>query len=639
MIKRKLANFTVIYGSTKVPFPYGVHLDGEAIETGPDLEVHFLSPLASGRKQEIEEIQQKNQKAGAKGATAWWVASIPEDLEGRFKRYEALVKVTGDKRFTEDSSSETQDALAEKRKERDELRSALVRDLEKAFLNGVMYCGGQEIAIDGSSDIKEPVSAALTAAIPNIYSRFSLADRSYDFDKQIKGLLNPATTALHKVAPALDLFDTQGSLQRESALVAQLLEVVKDLEDEGIDPLGATLLDNKDNKGFKGFSRPPFGWPEEIVRLVLAACFRAGAIYLERQTPAGPSPLYDYTEDPDSLIKISVFKKVAFRVAETSLSVAQIKEAGKRLIELDVTGTPESGNAIASAVRKSGQNLRVGLQEAKSRSEMGLPVSDAVLKAEQALIAATTAKDPTKVVLAFLANAEEWKSLHTGIKNLRTFVEAGRHQEYEQSRKLAELVTTHPLPLAHPVKELLERSILDMDTIIAAKEVIERWPDYRAAYETAHGNYREAYRSEYEKVRREVDETIKRITAGKSYQMAPANQRDEIVAAVFGFGAPCYLPSLTLDSVTSLLAAAAKHSLASLAQTLMALPGYLAQVETALQDLVEPPPPREKIYEWRPAMIFSGKRFSNPEELDLLLRNSLEELKEKMRQGFTVIIK
>src|SRR6266511_467784 len=145
--RKKLVNFAVTHGTTKVPFPYGVYLDGEAVETGPELEVSFLSPLAPGRGQELAEIRQQNQAAGTKGRRLWWVATTPEHLETRLKRYEALVKVTGDKRFTEDTSTEAQTALSEKRKERDELRQALVRDHEKALLEGTMFYGGQEVEI------------------------------------------------------------------------------------------------------------------------------------------------------------------------------------------------------------------------------------------------------------------------------------------------------------------------------------------------------------------------------------------------------------------------------------------------------------------------------------------------------------
>jgi hypothetical protein len=179
--KKRLAGFAVAFGATKVPFSFGVRLDGEAVETGPELEVHFTSPLASGRKQELEECRRQNQASGAKGKTAWWVAAAPDDLEGRFKRYEALFKVTSDKRFTEESSKDTQDALSEKRKERDDLKSALLKDLERAFLGGTLFYGGQEVDLEGQSDLKEPIRTALQSLIPNVFPRFGIADRPFDF--------------------------------------------------------------------------------------------------------------------------------------------------------------------------------------------------------------------------------------------------------------------------------------------------------------------------------------------------------------------------------------------------------------------------------------------------------------------------
>ena len=122
LTRKRLANFAVTYGAARVPFGYGVRVDGEAVDTGSELEVRFITPLAPGRTSEIEEIRRQNQAGGVKGRTVWWVAEAPEALEARLKRYEALVKVTGDKRFVDDASSDTQDALSEKRKERDELR-------------------------------------------------------------------------------------------------------------------------------------------------------------------------------------------------------------------------------------------------------------------------------------------------------------------------------------------------------------------------------------------------------------------------------------------------------------------------------------------------------------------------------------
>ena len=639
--KRKLANFTVAYGATKATFPYGVYLDGEAVETGPELEVHFIGPLAPGRKQTIDDIRQQNQAAGTKGRRICWAAATPENLEMRFKRYEALVKVTSDKRFTDDSSTDTQDALSEKRKERDDLRTALVKDLAKAFLKGTLFFGGQELELDDDqADFKEPVQTTLSAVIPNIYANFSVGDRACDFARELKSVLNPATSTLHTVAPGLDLFDTQGSLQQQSALVSRVLEVISDLEDVDVDPVGSILLEAPDRKGFRGFERPPFGWSSELVRLVLAACFRAGALYIERPTSAGPTPLYDYKDSYDLFFKVNTFKNVVFRVAETQLSVDQIKRAKKDLIAMGVTGTPESGNAIAAAVRKLGEALKAGILEAKANADRGLPIKDAVLGGIGVLTEPITEKDPTKVVNTFLQHAEEWKSLNLSLDALRVFLAEQRHLEFDTSRRIAELATNHPVDATHASQVALARSLKDMQAIVEEKSVVERWSDYQLAYDNAHRAYRDAYRDAYTQVQQETQNVASAIRSGTAYKAAPIATRDSVVEKIFGPGGPCDYPALSLGSATSLINAAAKRSLSSLAQALVALPGYLAQVESDLRALtVTPPVPGEKLWEWRPSSALVGQRFKIETEVDTALQQVGDQIKSQIRNGFTVVVK
>jgi hypothetical protein len=640
MTRKKLGNFAVTHGTTKAPFSFGVHLDGEAVESGPELDVVFSSPLASGRKQDLEEFRRLNQAAGAKGKTVWWVADVPEKLEARFKRYEALVKITSDKRFTEDISGDTRDALSEKRKERDELRSALVRDLERAFLTGTLFHGGQEVSLEAASDLKEPLKTALSSVIPNVYPRFAIADRAFDFARHLKALLSPTTSELHKIAPELSLFDTQGSLQRESTLVAQVLEVLTDLRDEDTDAEGTRLLDAKDAKGFKGFLRAPFGWPDELLRLVLAACLRAGAVYIEQQTAAGPTAIYDYRGADDLFAKITSFKKATFHVAETSLSVDQIKRASKALIAMGVSGTPESGNAIAGAVKTLGLALKSRISDARVRAQQGLPVPDSILGAEGALTEPTTAKDPTAVVTAFLAKEDTWKALFQAVDLLTHFLDANRHKDFELSRRLVALAADHPLTEAYAKKTALDQSAKDMDAIIADKAVISRWTEYRSTFDGAFAAYRDAFVQRYAEVRGAAEAALAAIHASDVYKNAPAPQRDAVVAKVFGPGRACHYPPLTLSSVESLLDAAGKRSLTTLEQALVALPAYRAQVESELVTLVlPPPPPGEKVFEWRPGPVFVGKRFSSEAEVDAALDSLSKELKARIREGFTVVVK
>jgi len=638
--KKCLPNFAVAHGKTNVLFSYGVSLDGEAVVSGPELDVSFVSPLSSGHKQAIEDIRSQSQASGVKGRRVWWVANTSHTLEGRFKRHEALVKVSSDKRFTEDTSSDTQDALSEKRKERDELRTALVRDLERSFVTGTLFYGGQEIDLDGAADLKGPLGTALASVIPHVYSRFSLADRACDFSKDVKALLNPANTALHKVAPELDLFDTQGSLQCESALVQTVLEVISDLEDQDIDPKGAVLLDSRDSKGFKGFERAPFGWSSEIVRTVLAACLRSGAIYLEKQkAKEGPSQVYDYKGEADVFLKITAFKKATFRVAETSLSVEQIKAASKALISMGVTGTPESGNAIAGAVRKLGETLRGELTDANAQAARGLPIDTAVLGAEAALTKPLTAKDPTAAVNEFLAEETTWKALYDGLAELRFFIDEKRHEDFATSQRLVELTRNHPVPEGYAGRSKLEQAAKDMEALIADKTVIGRWADYRSAFEQAHDVYRSAYLEVYKAVCVKAEETLEAIRSGDAYAEAPNPVRDTVVDRVFGAGKPCSYPCITLPTIQTLLDACAKRSLTALQQAALALPGYRSQVEDALRDLVTPPPPLEETWEWHPLGVFAGKRFATTDEVDKLLSSVGDELKAQIEKGLVVVVK
>ena len=638
--RKNLNNYAVAYGATKTPFNFGVYLDGEAVDTGAELEVAFVGPLAPGRKATTEEIKRENQAAGPNGRKVWWVAGVPEKLDLRLKRYQALLNVTSDKRFTDDPSKDTADALSEKRKERDDLARTLAGDLKSAFLQGSLYYGGKEVELEDAKDLAAELQTALCQQVPNIYPRFALADKPVDFAKQIKGLLNPAQTALHTVAPDLCLFDTQGGLNKESALVGTTLEVIKDLEDEGTDPSGAALLDSGDQKGFRGFLRAPFGWPSEVVRLVIAGCFRAGAVYLERQTAAGPTPLYDYKESLDDFAKIKTFEKTTFRLAESSLTVEQIKQISKELIALGVTGTPESGNALAAAIRQLGSKLQEGVRDAQLRAESGLPLGDDVLKGDAALKNPTTLKDPTKAALAFLQGAPDWRALKQGLDALRAFLEANRHKEFETSRQLISLVRNHPLPGDAPQQAAMDQALADIDAMVEKKTVVPRWNDYRASVDKVHEVYRDAYRDNYSALRTAVSETVAAIRAGAAYAAAPSSQRETVVEATFGSGGPCGYPSVTLTTMASLLAATAKTSLPSLAQAAKALPTYRAEVEGALRALTTPPPkPEQKIYTWNVAASLAGLQFTRETEIDAALQDVAKELKARIKEGFIIQVK
>jgi len=112
-----------------------------------------------------------------------------------------------------------------------------------------------------------------------------------------------------------------------------------------------------------------------------------------------------------------------------------------------------------------------------------------------------------------------------------------------------------------------------------------------------------------------------------------------VLEKVFGAGRPCNYPSLTIPTTQALLDACAKHSLTALQQAELALPAYRAQVEAELHDLVEPPPPPDETWEWRPYSAFAGKRFTTTEEVDETLAALGDELKAQIAEGRVVVVK
>lgn len=121
----------------------------------------------------------------------------------------------------------------------------------------------------------------------------------------------------------------------------------------------------------------------------------------------------------------------------------------------------------------------------------------------------------------------------------------------------------------------------------------------------------------------------------------------QVVDAVFAPGRVCDYPPIRIASAVQLIEAAGRRSLTSLDQAGVALPGYCAQVEADLRKLAAPPPKSgEKVFEWRAGNELAGRRFVTEQEVDEAfvqaaknLQESADELKARIREGFTVVVK
>ena len=335
--------------------------------------------------------------------------------------------------------------MAEKRKEFAALEESLARDLERSFREGWIYVGGDEHDSSTGAVTSRPLSEdAGKTLVGNLYTRFSSADNRYDFRSAAR-ILNPAEKKLHDIEAELDLFDSQGDAASGSGRCSQPFSKYSRTPRTRTSRQTVRRCSPSSPRFRSGGRRRSC--------LTLAAALRGGAVYLEIPTAQGTRELFDYTESgmpADLFTKVNTFKGVRFRIAQTGLSVEELKAAAKLLVRLGVTDVPEAGNVIAARVREVGTRLIEAGERARTYAGFGLPLPEIDEGAETLCKKATTAKDPTSVVKDFLAHGKEWVGLHKFATDFSTFLADGRDKTFDLSRRLLDLCQKQPVPADRP---------------------------------------------------------------------------------------------------------------------------------------------------------------------------------------------
>lgn len=121
-----------------------------------------------------------------------------------------------------------------------------------------------------------------------------------------------------------------------------------------------------------------------------------------------------------------------------------------------------------------------------------------------------------------------------------------------------------------------------------------------------------------------------------------------VLERYFGAGGPLHLPDVNVATAEDLLAALTRYSLSALQGLAVGLSGWRSTIEAGLLKLATPPPgpipatlPPQKTYEWRPLAELGGRSFGphQAEELEHRLDQLKERLKQKLADGFTVVVK
>jgi len=258
-------------GDTK-QFKAGLVVNGSE-EIINDISFHLqLADTAADAAREAPVLRRRSQQDQK---SVFWLATLDEEIERELReafRSGQMIdrKVRG--ATTADESRLIAEEKVRQRKHMDELR----RRLRQACLAGQIYSSGNDRSPDSSAtDVGKTAAAILGQVLPAVYDRFDEASaKTADLKKGTDALLTAENLAgLPAVFSQLNLLrDERGKtvFRTDGVPLSEVMTLIEAKANYGDQAMGKLLEDE--------FSKAPFGWDFEAVRLFSLCLLRAGLI-------------------------------------------------------------------------------------------------------------------------------------------------------------------------------------------------------------------------------------------------------------------------------------------------------------------------------------------------------------------------
>lgn len=642
LTRAKWGDFKVSIGKSGI-IPFALTLDDEAITSAGEIKIRLFSPLSNPKS---EEVEKENLAHGTKGRSVWWICPENKMLIEKLKRLEALHKVPDKPKWKNDRSDETLIVLKQKEKERSTLETHIVGLLETCIKKARLFYSGETSDLDGTKDLKTIASEFVGTVVGHLYTRFSVADKAFD-EKNIPSYLKPTTKSLDRLDPDLGLFDALGNLIRSSPLVETIFEELLRRKDEALDLDGKAISEH--------FEKIPFGWPDALLRLALAAMFRGGALYLE--PPDSDQPIYDIgSPGSESLFTgAQKFRKSRFLPTTGGLTPAEVKEAKDALISLGQTGLPDAAHGIAERIRAVGSRLVQKAEKVQQRVEdLHLPLPDTYQRAEKVTQPAANLRDPVACVRKFTEDRALWKEIADFIASYDQFVEHKRDVSFRDYSIVLGYARACPVVFEGQEGALAKQQLDEFDTVVASKEIMSKWKIIQAAALAVVDRYRQVYRTAYGTCAQSIKQLRDEIEVAQAFTRLDDTQRKAVIDSNFGPSSALGLPALSkLDTAADLGRATERRKVSELEALRMAMPGYrsaiFGQCERAWQTQQPAPVPlpgkegvkekaQPKVYRVNLRERLAGRRFVSKTEFESFWQPIGNEILEKIAEGFEIIM-
>ncbi len=475
-------------------FDVAVRGDDEVIRDKGEVTVQVYSPLyAAATGLTRDEVQQRSY---GDERTLYWFPAPAEALARELGKLIQTEAVVTRRSSTQDKSTEEGRVLYEKQRDVDTARQTIQTMLRQSLADGVIIYDGEVRELAGrTSTLSTIFTREVSAVIPHVYTRFEPAAVRVN-EKSIEQVLSATDAQLAGIEPDLQLFDDAARLNRHTPVLNEMLEELR-LRTRAGDPCdGKTLADF--------FESVPYGWDPTLVRVALAAMFRAGVVSLKYEGRVYTD--YKAARARELLTKALDFRKTEFIYdPQEGLNPAERKQAQQALDRIFHRREPDTVALMATAVEE--ELLKLQQENATQRAlvqQTGLPFKSLLVEGQAVILAIQEQPQADRRLKALLQHVESLKALREYQAKVREFIEAGRPAEYRRAHALLEAVT-HGRNVVPGLNEPeVQRWLEELRALAAHCEIVEKWGTfvqnqqpllrrYQAAYEQLHAERQAAY--------------------------------------------------------------------------------------------------------------------------------------------------
>jgi hypothetical protein len=603
-------------------FNLGLMLDGQSLPPAGQIPLELLSADQTEDFGKRLDGVASESRQDAKKDHLLWLFHIPaeaevqiEDLHASQKMIEKYEYARGQQHITELEK----DLLVAERASREKLETKLMSTLRKSLESGVGFFRGLKFeAGDLGRDLASMMHGLCDKAVPALYPKVEMGCREMNGDEAEEFLkqanLNNLAPLFHDSGNGLNLVTKEGNRyvpNVKSEIAQEILGFLKREHAYGNKVTGGQVADH-----FGGIG---YGWDRDIVRLVLAVLFRAGAIEVTHQ-----GRRYRNYQDPQArtaLVNNTAFKSASFAPRESidlktlTLAVRNLEDMLGREVDVEESAIADEFQKMARAERES---LLPGLARAEAHR---LPLVDRLREWSEALDT-VLASQPDDCVRMLAGEGKSLKELRESAQIIRGFLTDKNLEYIEQARK----ALNNQLPALRSVdlKSEVTSDAEKLSELLGSPELPKRIAQVPVHAQQIDAVFRRQFEERWRRRFEEYNKALNQISESPEFLQAEQTQRDAILSSLRRRAVETFdlTPFGTVETNTG-------TTLRSVADDLDLLPSLVAGAVGQLRQAVQPSATAEGVEVVR-LSDFLSKAQGLEDFTDTEIEQALEKLKEKI---------